>query len=291
MECGECGAAVTGEDKYQIICSVCKKKSALIEGRKTCPTCGIKIEDMKEPKILHYIYYHCTRRKNPNCTQRSVTVEELEAMVDIALAEFNLSDAFSEWALTELEQDTNCQIKSQTAVINSQQDQYKSTVASLQQLTKLYTSPGNVTGALLSIEEYQTQRVELLDEKKRLEDAQEIIGRKIEEWIDWAVNSFDFATAARVWFENGTPQQKRDIFFSLSRSNLILKDKKLAISLKKPLDFYSAIAVRYPSTKIPLEPTFNQLNKGYYLPFEADIPRLRNRRDSNPREGLTPLRL
>ena len=126
------------------------------------------------------------------------------------------------------------------------------------------------------MEEYQTQRAELLADKKRLEKDQETTGRKIEEWIDWAVNSFDFATAARVWFENGTPQQKRDIFFSLSGSNLILKDRELNISLKKPLDFYTAIAVRYPSTKIPLEPKNNQANKEEYLPFAADIPSLRS---------------
>ena len=249
MECGECGCAVTGEDKYQIICTICKRKSALTDKRKDCPGCSTKIEEMREPKILHYIYYHCTKRKNRKCTQYSVTVGQLEKIVDSAIEEFTLSEAFTTWALEELEKDTNYQIKSQNTVINSQQEQYKITVASLQNLTKLYTSPKNVNGALLSMEEYQTQREELLAEKKRLEKDQQVTGRKIEEWIDWATNSFDFATAARVWFEKGSPQQKRDIFFSLSGSNLILKDEKLGISLKKPLDFYSAIAIAYPSTK------------------------------------------
>ena len=47
---------------------------------------------------------------------------------------------------------------------------------------------------------------------------------------DGVQQGLEFATAARVWFENGSPEQKRDIFFSLSGSNLILKDKKLSIS-------------------------------------------------------------
>jgi hypothetical protein len=104
-----------------------------------------------------------------------------------------------------------------------------------------------------------------------------------QEWIDWAENSFDFATAARVWFELGSPQQKRDIFFSLSGSNLILKDKELSISARKPLDFYSTIAIQYPSTTIRFEPKNKQATAGQTLPFAADIPSLRRGRDSNPR--------
>jgi hypothetical protein len=46
--------------------------------------------------------------------------------------------------------------------------------------------------------------------------------------------------------------------------------------LKKPLDFYTAIAVRYPSTKTRLEHEKLQATKGEYLSFEADIPALRD---------------
>ena len=283
MTCGECGAAVTGEEKYQIICSHCKEKFAVKKDRIDCPYCKIKIAAMENPKLLHYIYFHCTKRINPHCTQRSIKIEDLEALIDQELEKFNLSELFSQWALEELANDTEWQVKSQTAVVDSQDREYKEVVARLMNLTKLYTSPANADSSLLSLEEYQPQRNELMARKKQLEKDREKTGRKIEEWIDWAENSFDFATAARVWFENGSPEQKRDIFFSLSGSNLILKDKKLSISARKPLDFYSTIALQYPSTTNRLEHENKLITTGQTLPFQADIPALRRGRDSNPR--------
>jgi hypothetical protein len=80
-----------------------------------------------------------------------------------------------------------------------------------------------------------------------------------------------------LWFEEGTPEQKRDNFASLSRSNIVLKDKKLSISLRNPLDLYAAIAMRYPNTTKAFEPKNDGSNKAEYLPFAVDIPSLRRR--------------
>lgn len=282
IECGECGSMVTAEEKHQLICTNCKLKFAY-KGKDACPGCKTKIEEMKKPTILHYVYYHCTKQKNRNCTQKSVRVEDIESMTDKALDEFKLSEDFEQWALEELERETEYDVKRQNAVVDSQQQRYKNVVTELLNLTKLYTSAANVDGKYLSLEEYEPQRNALLAERKQLEEIQQDTGHKIEEWIDWAENSFNFAVAARVWFEKGTPEQKRAIFMSLSGSNLTLLNKKLSISLKKPLDFYTMIAKRYPSTTITLEPTKSATDKRKNLPFEADIPALRELRESNPR--------
>ena len=257
IECGECGSMVTAEEKHQMRCSECK--------------------DMKKPGIFHYTYYHCTKQKNKKCTQKSLRVGELEPLIDKKLEGFKLSTEFEQWALEELARDNDQTVQSQNAVIDSQQKSYKDVVARLQNLAQLYTSPKNVNGELLSLEEYEPQRKELLAQKKQLEGAQQEVGRKIEEWINWAENSFHFAVAARVWFEKGSPEQKRSIFMSLSGSNLVLKDKELNVYLKEPLDFYTLIATQYPSTTITFEPGKYQANKRKNLPFEADIPSLRRK--------------
>lgn len=101
IACGECESMVTAEEKHQLICTKCKHKFAY-KGKDTCPQCQTGIEQIKKPTILHYIYYHCTKQKNRNCTQRSVRVENLEAMIDRRLKEFQLSPAFTQWALEEL---------------------------------------------------------------------------------------------------------------------------------------------------------------------------------------------
>lgn len=273
-ECGECGSMVTAEEKNQIICGSCKHKFASLN-KDACPKCKRKIVDMVNPTTLHYVYYHCTKRKNPKCSQRSVRVEDLEYLLDSALSKFELSSAFTQWALEELAKDNDEQIKGQRVEITSQDKRYTEVVQRLQNLTRLYTSPENADQSLLSMEEYSPQRKALMDEKHILEGARQNTGRKIDEWVDWAENSFSFATAARLWFEAGTPEQKRDIFASLSRSNLTLKDKALSISLRNPLDLYAAIAMRYPNTTKAFEPRNDGSTKEEYLPFAVDIPSLR----------------
>lgn len=280
IECGECGGMITAEEKHQLICTKCKNKFAY-KGKDACPQCKIKIETMKKPTILHYVYYHCTKQKNKKCTQKFMRAEALEGLIDNALKGFKLSKEFSQWALEELSKDNVETVKNQNAIINSQQKRYKDVVAELQNLTQLYTSPKNAAGELLTLEEYEPQRKTLLAQKKQLEEAQQDTGRKIEEWISWAENSFNFAAAARTWFENGAPEQKRAVFMSLSQSNLTLKDKTLSVSLKKPLDLYAMIANRFPSTTVPIEPRKYAVNKRKCLPFEADIPRLREWQESN----------
>lgn len=64
MRCGECGSMITAEEKYQLICPNCKFKFAYLN-KTSCPKCNVKIEDMKNPTTLHYIYYHCTKRRIP----------------------------------------------------------------------------------------------------------------------------------------------------------------------------------------------------------------------------------
>ncbi len=274
IACGECGSMVTGEEKYQLICPKCKLKFPYLN-KDVCPGCQIKIEEMKNPKLLHYTYYHCTKKKNPACSQKSIRVEQLEPIINEALGQFKLSSTFTQWALEELACENEMTVNSQDAVIHSQQQEYKDTVTQLQNLALLFTSPKNTNGGLLSLEEYEPQRKALLDRKSRLEAAHKGTGKEIEEWIDWTENSFNFAIAARVWFEKGSPEQKRSILASLSSSNLTLMDKKLTVSVKQPLDLYTRISTQYPATRITLEPSKSATNKRELLPFDADIPSLR----------------
>lgn len=274
IQCGECSSMVTADEKYQMICPACKVKFPYLK-KNTCPRCGIRIEDMKKPVMLHYTYYRCTKKKDSSCSQAPLRVGDVETLIEKALDDFNLSDVFSEWALEELTRENETAAKNYNAVVDSQKRSHTDVVAELRNLTRLYTSPRNVDGILMSLEEYETDRARLLAEKKGLEKEQQTTSRKTEEWMDWAINSFDFATAARARFELGAPQDKKSIFMSLSGSNLTLQAGKLSISLKKPLDFYTTIATRFPTTKIPLEPRNLSTDKGEYRPFEADIPTLR----------------
>ena len=68
IRCGECGAAITIDQKNQIICSNCKHKFSS-NNRYECPKCKTTIEQMEKPTILQYTYYHCTKKKG-KCESR-----------------------------------------------------------------------------------------------------------------------------------------------------------------------------------------------------------------------------
>jgi len=63
IKCGECGGSICAQEKWQIICSGCKHKFHRGK-REQCPNCKLKIMDMVKPKVLHYVYYGCTRKRS-----------------------------------------------------------------------------------------------------------------------------------------------------------------------------------------------------------------------------------
>lgn len=102
LRCGECGGAITAEIKTQVICTKCKEKFHKGDDTDCCPHCQTKLEDMKNPKALVYVYYHCFSDKSSGCSRGSVTLEKLEAAVDIELQKYKFSDKFQIWALKYL---------------------------------------------------------------------------------------------------------------------------------------------------------------------------------------------
>jgi site-specific DNA recombinase len=234
LRCGQCQAQITAEHKYQIICSVCKKKFAS-RSKTACPHCNTLISDMKNPTNLHYVYYHCTKRKDPNCTQGSVTEEKLEAQIDEQLSKIQISDKFKDWAIKYLNELHDTEVSDRTAVLETLQSSYNGVVKRIDNLVSLKISPQNSDGSLLSDEEFKNQKASLMKEKVSLEERLKDTGDRVKKWTELAEKTFNFAVHARYWFANGDEETKRQIFASLS-SNMTLQDKIVLIDLQKPFE-------------------------------------------------------
>jgi hypothetical protein len=52
---------------------------------------------MKNPRELHYTYYHCTKSGNPACTEHSVTGEGVERQIVSTLARVRLPAPYDFW--------------------------------------------------------------------------------------------------------------------------------------------------------------------------------------------------
>lgn len=75
MRCGECGAMITCEEK---------------------------IKRQKNGNVHHYIYYHCTKRVNPNCTQGSIEEGDLKTEILEKLGKIEIPPELHDWRLLTL---------------------------------------------------------------------------------------------------------------------------------------------------------------------------------------------
>ncbi len=235
LECGECHAMITAEEKFQIICSKCKHKFAS-QNKSACPKCNLLIEEMKNPTLLHYVYYHCTKRKNPNCTQKSIRVEALDKEMDKILERLYISERFKDWAIKYLNEINDQESEENVSILRSLQSANEDIETRLNNLLKLKISPQNADGGLLSDEDYRKEKERLSTEKKRLNEKLGGNNYQAEHWRETAEKTFDFACHARSWFANGDRQTKREILAGLG-SNVELYDRSVRINLEKPLQF------------------------------------------------------
>lgn len=265
IRCGECGAMVTAEQKNQIVCSTCKYKFSS-DNKTECPKCKTPIEKMINPTIRRYVYYHCTKRINPECSQGSIEAAELEKQINRHLSDIHISEDFKDWSIKYLRKMHKEEIDSIENILASQRRAYDMCLKKLDNLFQLKISPTNINGSLLTDEEYGKQKAVLNQEKIRLEELLKDGSANFGKWIETGERLFDFACYAQYWFENASPQDKFEILKTLG-SNLTLKDKKLILELHNPFRVIGEILNRVPETSDWFEPQkfgFNKEKLGDY---------------------------
>ena len=235
LRCGECGSMITAEEKHQIICSACKYKFASSD-KTACPRCQTLITDMESPTRLHYIYYHCTKRKVKECSQKGVEVKEFEKQFDTLLSEIQISEDFKNWAIKHLNEMSDIETEDRNAIIKSQQSAYDDCVKRIDNLVKLKISPQNSDQEMLTDDEFKEQKNALIKEKTSLFEKLESADSRINQWIELTEKTFNFACYAKHWFEKGDIETKKQILLGIG-SNLILQDKIVRVDLQKPLQF------------------------------------------------------
>src|SRR5262249_40497428 len=187
--------------------------------RTACPRCGVAINAMLQPKFLHYTYYHCTKKKNPNCTEKTLSATALEEQIAAFLQRIQISKRFQNWAIKYLRELHGHEIVARNNVIESQQKAYRDCLTRLDNLVKLKTSSENTDNSLLSDEEYGQQRSALLKEKVRLEELFQDTGQRIENSLKLSEHTFNFACNVRQRFAKGDFYVKKEILSAIG-SNL-----------------------------------------------------------------------
>ncbi len=206
MRCGECGAMITCEEK---------------------------IKRQKNGNVHRYIYYHCSKRINPKCTQKTIEEEILEGQIKFILDAIEIPLEFHDWALKWLKKQNHIEVADRNKIKEMQQKQLNEVINRLDTLIDMRA------GKEITEEEYKTKREKLIKEKERLAELLKDTLRRTDQWHNKADELFNFARDARQEFENGDLFKKRDILQHLG-SNLKLLNRTLLpdetdefISMKK----------------------------------------------------------
>ncbi len=201
LMCGECGASVTAENK---------------------------VKKQKNGNVHMYTYYHCTKRKDPNCSQRSIEEKKLEKQIMEKLKGIEIPKEFHEWAMDVLKNANSTEVTGRKQAILNQRREYDSILKKLDGLIDMRAN--NEIGE----EDFKRRKSSLTQEKERLNKLINETDQRVDEWLDIAERYFEFAEHARESFQDGDLNTKKTILTTLG-SNLSIKDGELNISLAELL--------------------------------------------------------
>lgn len=192
--CGECGFAITAEQKVKTIKSTGEEKA--------------------------YIYYHCTgRNKKVNCSQRHlhVTEDELLRQLQEKLAKYTISPKFYELAIEALAQEEDEVVAKDEA----------KTVARDKAIAKKNQAINNLRRMRYNGEAdddawYFAEMKTLEDELEALQDGRNKAEHKARDWRAVADETFTFARYAKEDFDGDDLEKKRAVIVKLGAKLEIL---------------------------------------------------------------------
>ncbi len=252
MRCGECESIITAEKK---------------------------VKQSSSGKIFHYVYYHCDKHFNKNCSQGSVRDDRLKAQIIEVIQDLKIPPEFHEFAMKWFRQENHNEFEVQNAALEGQRKRYKQVLRKLESLLDMRA------GGEITEEEYKTSKEVALSEKASLEAILAESGAKIGEWIERGDEMLTFLEDAVKKFETGSLEIRRDILSTLG-SKLFIKDGKLMISMEDTLLPMQSVSKEVQAIHDSLETPKDLENKGEIEGSYTQNPRLLGDLDSNQDKRL-----
>jgi hypothetical protein len=209
---------------------------------------------MNNPKVLHYVYYHCTKKVNKNCTQGSLRLSKLESEMMSLFEEFEIHPRLNDWIFKYMSELNEIEADQDEKAVERHTENYKVVKERLRRLTKVRFSEEFEKFSELEREFYEQ---ELAETKQQIDQAKEKIDdtdTKQANWLDLTKQTFEFASHARHWFENGDLGTKLNVVRTIG-SNLQLYDKKLLLNRENPYWLIKKAKEDAELLGVSLEPT------------------------------------
>lgn len=252
IKCGECGCLNTAEIKKKII-----------------KTTG---------KFKKYTYYHCTRKKKHiKCSQKKVVSQEnIESQIKEFLDDITIMPEFKDWALDVIRENDSDKIKEKEELSVKFKKDLDKKNEELSELTRMRYK--NLIDDEFFLREKETLENELTKTVERIKQLE----KESQSFVELTEKTFNFSAYAKIKFENGTNEDKKEIFAGLG-SNSTIKDKKLFIEANEWLvcikNGYKPLASEYVRFELDKKP----LDKVKSERLSSLITRWHGVRESNPR--------
>ncbi len=248
IKCGVCGCSITAEHK---------------------------LKRTKSGKTHTYIYYHCTgNRVDPTtgllCKQKGISIQEnnLQEQISEYIKQITLPKEFITWALNIIKEEHQ-------DIIHEQEKKQNELNRQLQRLEDEYNGYMKMRASNeITEDEFKEKRSVFLLKKQTVMDELALWADDKNNWYENLENVFNFSENIHRLFLNGTDLQKKEIVFALG-SNLTLIDKKLFISLTKPLLWVSELSEMVNSIMSTIEPKNPLWEKDLVVEFPRMVEMLR----------------
>lgn len=194
FRCGECGFAITAEQKHKTIKSTGARKA--------------------------YIYYHCTgKNKKTKCSQPHLHVAEDELIRQIKdkLSRYTIDPAFYELAIKALAEQEEDVVAKEHAQTNSRDNAIEKAKQSIANLRRMRYSGEADDDAW-----YFAEMSELENKLETLQKDRNTADRKARDWREVADEVFTFARYAKEDFDADDLEKKRTVIARMGEKLTIL---------------------------------------------------------------------
>ena len=252
MKCGECGAAITAEEKHK---------------------------HQKNGKSHHYIYYHCTKRVDKNCSQKTLEENKLTDEITEKIHELDLGDHFHDWAMKWLKVEHEGEAETRNNLLTNYQKEYNEIVKRLDRYIEMRADNE------LTDDEFRDRKTTMLKEKARLTELLNDTDHRVNSWAENMENAFKFIAKSTDKLKGGTLEQRKEILAALG-SNHILTHRKLFVDMDETLLPVKELAKEVQSINDRLEPPNDGYEQEHYDEIYSSSPKVCSRQESNLHQSL-----
>ncbi|MFA5986500.1 MAG: recombinase family protein [Parcubacteria group bacterium] len=202
IQCGKCKAMITAEHKT--------KRN-------------------KNGNVHFYTYYHCTRRKDPNCPERKVVEEKkLEGQIMDFIENMDVPPGFKDWAVRYLRDRYSEELAADKRILDGQITAVETADKKLSRLMDMRLNNE------ISEAEFAAKKTEITKEKENFKSAIKDMPTQTETWLDRLEKALDVSEDIARRFKDGDDKTKKQILANLG-SNLTIINKLFNVEAKNPI--------------------------------------------------------